>query len=87
MSPETSSEHCVRRFLDVQRFYVQSDVRMDVQKVVVPYIRYGNLESDVMEFLAPLVNSGKIRNGFFKLLRDLRLGDSEAQCLYDKEFK
>ena len=85
MTPPTS-ELCIKRLLDVLKYYVREDLRVEVQRIVVPYVRYGENLQPTMESLAVLQRDGFIRPGFIKLLGDLRKGDHEAECVYDEEF-
>lgn len=85
-SPKNVSELCVQRLLDVMGFYVREGVRHEVQRCVVPYVRTGLNEQETLECVGAYVASGDVRSGFYKLLADLRKGDSEAECIYTEEF-
>ena len=88
MSSQTQ-EACVQRLLDLFPLYVRQDARSEVQRVVVPYVRSGsrNQEEDVTQFLAKMTREQKVRDGFYKLVRELRRGKVDVEAAYTTEFQ
>lgn len=81
------SESCVKRLLDLLPFYVREDVRLEVQKVVVPYVRTGSNDDEVTNFITQMIQDKKIRHGFYRVVKDLRLGKCDVPCAYTDEFR
>lgn len=86
MTPSPVNEACVKRLLDLLRFYVRADVREEVQRVVVPYVRTGYNEDEVTDFLTLKISQKVIRHGFYKLVKELRRGKCDAESAYEEEF-
>jgi hypothetical protein len=86
MSPTSPVEACVQRLLALLPFYVRSDVRGEVRDVVVPYLRTGEDENQVTDYLALSIKKNLIRHGFYKLVKDLRRGKCDVESSYEDEY-
>lgn len=86
MSPAGDNEASVRRLIDLLPLYVREDIRDEVRQVLVPYIRAGRNDTDIMEYIAAKINLNQIRHGFYKVVSELRRGHSEVESAYEQEF-
>lgn len=77
----------VKQLLDLLPLYVRSDVRSEVQKVVVPYIRYGGEHSVIADYIAQLIVKRVVRHGFYKVLADIRRGNVNVRSAYSNTFE
>jgi len=84
-----NSEECVKRLFDHIGFYVKEPTRVEVLRLLVPYVRNNDIATTtqvVIESIAAWQMNKKVRPGFYKFVDDLRRGNCHASSLYTEEF-